>query len=187
MWSNIRLAVFRFLRHVPASETTSKGSNIPKEPLSVPKATRLGDSAWLTAVYDSVPEFSRSACGNSRSWNNAAGVVYGGKKSAKIFPRYIKEPVPNVEVPLRFLEKRRAKGGGTIRSYLGDPEEVEYLGTEDYFLPTNICIVEWANLGKGNIPAPDLTIALETQGTGRQLSCQIHSEKGQKIAKRLWQ
>lgn len=70
---------------------------------------------------------------------------------------------------------------------LGDPEEVEYLGTEDYFLPTNICIVEWANLGKGNIPAPDLTIALETQGTGRQLSCQIHSEKGQKIAKRLWQ
>ncbi|MDD9890319.1 MAG: tRNA (adenosine(37)-N6)-threonylcarbamoyltransferase complex ATPase subunit type 1 TsaE [Gammaproteobacteria bacterium] len=69
---------------------------------------------------------------------------------------------------------------------LADPEEVEYLGTEDYFLPGNLCIVEWADRGKHSIPQADLTITLNTQGTGRQLSCQSHSEKGQKIAQRLW-
>lgn len=69
---------------------------------------------------------------------------------------------------------------------LADPEEVEYLGTEDYFLPTNLCIVEWANRGAGIIPAPDLVIDIAPEGTGRQLRCQIHSEKGRKISKRLW-
>ena len=69
---------------------------------------------------------------------------------------------------------------------LTDPEEVEYLGTEDYFQPTNLCIVEWANRGAGIIPDSDLTIEFEMEGTGRQISWQIHSGKGHKIAKRLW-
>ncbi|NKB35061.1 MAG: tRNA (adenosine(37)-N6)-threonylcarbamoyltransferase complex ATPase subunit type 1 TsaE [Pseudomonadales bacterium] len=69
---------------------------------------------------------------------------------------------------------------------LANPVEVEYLGTEDYFQSKNLCIVEWANRGAGIIPSADLTIDLETEGTGRQLNCQIHSEKGLKIAKRLW-
>ena len=69
---------------------------------------------------------------------------------------------------------------------LADPEEVEYLGTEDYFRSTNLCIVEWANRGAGIIPDSDLTIGFETEGTGRQISCQFFSEKGHKIAKRLW-
>lgn len=69
---------------------------------------------------------------------------------------------------------------------LADPEEVEYLGTEDYFIPANLCVVEWANRGAGIIPAPDLVIDLEPEGTGRKLNCQIHSEKGRKISKRLW-
>ena len=69
---------------------------------------------------------------------------------------------------------------------LSDPEEIEYLGAEEYFSPSNLCIIEWPNRGARVIPAADLTIDLETQGTGRQLNCQIHSEKGLKIAKRLW-
>jgi tRNA threonylcarbamoyladenosine biosynthesis protein TsaE len=69
---------------------------------------------------------------------------------------------------------------------LADPEEVEYLGAEEYFSESNLCLIEWADRGLRIIPAADLTIDLETQGTGRQLNCQIHSEKGLKIAKRLW-
>jgi len=69
---------------------------------------------------------------------------------------------------------------------LADPEEVEYLGTEEYFLPSNLCIVEWADRGAGIIPAADISIDLASAGTGRQLSCQIHSEKGRNISKRLW-
>ena len=69
---------------------------------------------------------------------------------------------------------------------LGDPEEVAYLGTEDYFHGDNLCIIEWPAQGRGVIPAPDLLISLGGTGTGRELDCQSQTEKGAVIAKRLW-
>ncbi len=69
---------------------------------------------------------------------------------------------------------------------LADPEEVEYLGVEDYFQPANLCIVEWAERGAGVIPPADLSITLALAGTGRELHCQSHTEKGARISKRLW-
>jgi tRNA threonylcarbamoyladenosine biosynthesis protein TsaE len=69
---------------------------------------------------------------------------------------------------------------------LSDPEEVEYLGTDDYFAASNLCIFEWAERGSNIIPPPDLRINIELEGTGRRLSCQSLSEKGELIAKRLW-
>jgi tRNA threonylcarbamoyladenosine biosynthesis protein TsaE len=69
---------------------------------------------------------------------------------------------------------------------LADPEEVEYLGVEDYFSDNNLCIIEWAEKGSNIIPAADLDIELETEGTGRLLRCRSNSSKGLLIAKRLW-
>ncbi|MDA0687910.1 MAG: tRNA (adenosine(37)-N6)-threonylcarbamoyltransferase complex ATPase subunit type 1 TsaE [Proteobacteria bacterium] len=69
---------------------------------------------------------------------------------------------------------------------LGDPEEVAYLGIDDYFKPENLCIVEWADRGKGLIPNADLVLNLSGTGTARTVSCQILSEKGDSVAKRLW-
>ena len=69
---------------------------------------------------------------------------------------------------------------------LDDPGEVEFLGVEDYFNPENLCIVEWAERGSGAIPAADLRLDIEIEGTGRLLGCQTNSEKGEAIAKRLW-
>tara|TARA_B110001454_G_scaffold78626_1_gene76066 strand:- start:1922 stop:2440 length:519 start_codon:yes stop_codon:yes gene_type:complete len=69
---------------------------------------------------------------------------------------------------------------------LSDPEEVEYLGTDDYFAASNLCIFEWAERGSNIIPPADLRINIELEGTGRRLSCQSLSEKGELIAKRLW-
>lgn len=68
---------------------------------------------------------------------------------------------------------------------LADPGEVEYLGTEDYFANNNLCIVEWPEHGANAIPAADLLIKLDSEGTGRRVSCQSLSEKGELIAKRL--
>ncbi len=68
---------------------------------------------------------------------------------------------------------------------LADPEEVLYLGTEEYFNPANLCIVEWADRGGEIIPGPDIGIRIEQGGTGRELYCQSHSEKGEKIIERL--
>ncbi len=69
---------------------------------------------------------------------------------------------------------------------LGDPEEVSYLGTDDYFADSKLCLVEWAEKGRGKIPDPDLVITLSGTGTGREIHCQTMTEKGELIAKRLW-
>ena len=69
---------------------------------------------------------------------------------------------------------------------LADPEEMEYLGVEDYFSDNNLCIIEWAEKGTRVIPAADLIIELESEGTGRLLRCRSNSSKGLLIAKRLW-
>lgn len=68
---------------------------------------------------------------------------------------------------------------------LSDPEEVQYLGIDEYFHDQNICLVEWAERGKDLIPTPDLSISLSGTGTGREISCQIHTAKGERIAARL--
>ncbi|PCJ24373.1 MAG: tRNA (adenosine(37)-N6)-threonylcarbamoyltransferase complex ATPase subunit type 1 TsaE [SAR86 cluster bacterium] len=69
---------------------------------------------------------------------------------------------------------------------LVDPEEMEYLGTDEYFSASNLCIVEWAEKGRSIVPAADLKIDIESDGTGRLLRCQSLSGKGEKISKRLW-
>jgi tRNA threonylcarbamoyladenosine biosynthesis protein TsaE len=69
---------------------------------------------------------------------------------------------------------------------LADPEEVAYLGTDDYFAPGNLCLVEWPEKGEKWLPGADLVIELATEGTGRRLTCQSLTEKGAQIAKRLW-
>ena len=68
---------------------------------------------------------------------------------------------------------------------LADPEEVEFLGTEDYFANNNLCIFEWPERGAQHIPDPDLVISLSVEGTGRLLDCQSLTDKGAVIAKRL--
>ena len=69
---------------------------------------------------------------------------------------------------------------------LADPEEVAYLGTDEYFAPVNLCLVEWAEKGAKWLPGADLVIDIVSEGTGRRLTCQSLTEKGAIIAKRLW-
>ena len=68
---------------------------------------------------------------------------------------------------------------------LTDPAEVQYLGIDDYFQQQNICLLEWAERGRDLIPAPDLSISLRGTGTGREISCQTHTAKGERIAQSL--
>ena len=68
---------------------------------------------------------------------------------------------------------------------LAHAEEVEYLGAENYFLSENLCLIEWAEKGKGSIPSPDLVVNLSEQGEGRLIHCQDHSDKGLKIIQRI--
>lgn len=65
------------------------------------------------------------------------------------------------------------------------PEEVEFLGVSEYFEENNLCVVEWADKGRGFLPPPDLEITLETEGSGRRIVWQARSLKGLAMAARL--
>ena len=69
---------------------------------------------------------------------------------------------------------------------LADPEEVAYLGTDEYFAESNLCLVEWAEKGAKWLPPADLVIDIADEGTGRRLTCRSLTDKGAIIAKRLW-
>jgi tRNA threonylcarbamoyladenosine biosynthesis protein TsaE len=50
---------------------------------------------------------------------------------------------------------------------LNEPEELEYIGINDYFMEDSVCFIEWPDNGKGFLPDPDLEISLSLQGSGR--------------------
>jgi tRNA threonylcarbamoyladenosine biosynthesis protein TsaE len=67
---------------------------------------------------------------------------------------------------------------------LGDAEELEYMGIRDYFSAQSLCLVEWAERGRGVLPPPNVIVALtprhceQTDVMGRQLNVQfITSDK----------
>ncbi len=52
---------------------------------------------------------------------------------------------------------------------LSSPEELEWIGINDYFVQQSICFIEWPDLGLGFLPEPDIIIALSQQEQGRML------------------
>jgi len=52
---------------------------------------------------------------------------------------------------------------------LSAPEELEWIGINDYFAQQSICFIEWPDLGLGFLPEPDIIIALSQQEQGRML------------------
>ncbi len=68
---------------------------------------------------------------------------------------------------------------------LADAQEVDYLGVEDYFSAENLCLIEWAERGGGELPPADLVINLQIEGIGRRLVCLAQSPKGMAICQRL--
>jgi tRNA threonylcarbamoyladenosine biosynthesis protein TsaE len=68
---------------------------------------------------------------------------------------------------------------------LHDPQELEFIGIHDYFIPQAICLVEWPEQGKGWLPPPDLCCYIEPYLTGRQIRIEACSAKGQEVLKKL--
>ncbi len=64
---------------------------------------------------------------------------------------------------------------------LVDPEELEFMGVRDFFGAEARCLVEWPARGAGWLPAADLTLQLEREGTGRRLRVVAGSGLGEEI------
>jgi tRNA threonylcarbamoyladenosine biosynthesis protein TsaE len=50
---------------------------------------------------------------------------------------------------------------------LNDPEELEWIGINDYFTQDCVCFIEWPDNGKGFLPTPDNVITLTVIASGR--------------------
>ncbi|HCT99797.1 MAG TPA: tRNA (adenosine(37)-N6)-threonylcarbamoyltransferase complex ATPase subunit type 1 TsaE [Methylococcaceae bacterium] len=52
---------------------------------------------------------------------------------------------------------------------LADPQELEWLGIDDYLAQLALCLIEWPCKGKGILPPADVHITLNHQKDGRFL------------------
>lgn len=50
---------------------------------------------------------------------------------------------------------------------IADPEELIWIGIEDYFKKNTIAIIEWPDQGMGFLPQPSTTIHIQYQNQGR--------------------
>ncbi len=66
-----------------------------------------------------------------------------------------------------------------------DPEEWLASGFRDYFNAQTICIVEWPEQAAGYLPAADIDIRLQPQGTGRHAVMSAATPAGQSCLQRL--
>lgn len=99
-----------------------------------------------------------------------------GHHGAVKSPTYtLVEPYEFFEFPLYHFDLYR----------LSHPEEVEFLGVDDYFKPPAVCLIEWAGRGKGYLPSADIRFLLADQGSGRRLSWQADTATGVEIANKF--
>jgi len=68
---------------------------------------------------------------------------------------------------------------------LSDPEELEFLGLDEYFHNNAICLVEWAQQGQGFLPKADLTLRFSYQQQSRSVEITPHSALGEEICEKL--
>ncbi|TDO99018.1 tRNA (adenosine(37)-N6)-threonylcarbamoyltransferase complex ATPase subunit type 1 TsaE [Marinomonas balearica] len=63
---------------------------------------------------------------------------------------------------------------------IGDSEELEYMGIRDYFKDGALCLIEWAEMGKGVLPEPDVVIHLDLLRQGRKVVVESKTALGEK-------
>lgn len=68
---------------------------------------------------------------------------------------------------------------------LGDPNELEYMGIDDYFGAPHVCLVEWPERGERFLPDCDLRIGLRLLHDGREAVIESGTERGRRICHTL--
>lgn len=66
-----------------------------------------------------------------------------------------------------------------------DPEELLFIGIQDYFTDRAICLIEWPEQASALLPQADLTCYIKLDGSERHIELQSYSTKGQDILRRL--
>jgi tRNA threonylcarbamoyladenosine biosynthesis protein TsaE len=61
---------------------------------------------------------------------------------------------------------------------LADPEELDYIGLDDYMNSHSLCLIEWPQQGGNYLPSPDIIIKLQYDNECRQASILACSDAG---------
>lgn len=71
----------------------------------------------------------------------------------------------NVKSPTYTLVERYDTASRTVFHFdlyrLTDPEELDYLGMDDYFTNNSLCLIEWPQQAGNALPSPDLLLNLQ--------------------------
>jgi len=59
---------------------------------------------------------------------------------------------------------------------LMDPEELEYMGFQDYLVESKLCLIEWPQRGAGFLPETDILIDITQREEGREMILSGKSE-----------
>jgi len=90
-----------------------------------------------------------------------------------------------VKSPTFTLVEPYSFSGGQVYHFdlyrLNDPDELEYIGVDDYFNSDALCLVEWPEKAAGNLPPCDLDIELLIEGRKRTAILGAASEYGTKV------
>ncbi|MGR9072714.1 MAG: tRNA (adenosine(37)-N6)-threonylcarbamoyltransferase complex ATPase subunit type 1 TsaE [Gammaproteobacteria bacterium] len=52
---------------------------------------------------------------------------------------------------------------------ISDPEELDWIGMDDYLFEDAVCFIEWPEMGEGRLPEPDVVITLQAGREGHRL------------------
>lgn len=68
---------------------------------------------------------------------------------------------------------------------LGDPNELEYIGFDDYLESRGLILVEWPERAAGFLPVSDLSLRLQVEDDGRRLSITASTDHGAQVIRQL--
>ncbi len=63
------------------------------------------------------------------------------------------------------------------------PDELQFIGIQDYFSENNIALIEWPEKGEGWLPKADLSCYIVPKNEGREFLFKSFSERGEILCK----
>ncbi len=68
---------------------------------------------------------------------------------------------------------------------LNDPDELDYIGLDDYFGEKKLCFIEWPEKAEGCLPQHDIEISIDVSGEKRNIGIKANSSNGKVVCEQL--
>ena len=65
------------------------------------------------------------------------------------------------------------------------PDELDYIGLEEYFSVDTLSLIEWPDRGKGSLPKDDLTISVNFHNEKRVIQMNANSDLGEEVCSKV--